>query len=427
MKAFTFFFSFLLSFDLGAQNMDLTDTSNLQAAGMPIVLRETKTSYGEIVAFHMTARGGVTLTSQAGALDLLIESLSKGTPSHTKEDIDRILTQTGAVFAINARQDSIDLSLKCLKKYLPTLLPMISEMIRVPLLVSDEVELVRRQMTAALKSELEHPDGILALSNHKTFFKGHPYYNRTSGFLETLPAIKREDLVALLPKIFNKQNVFFTVIGNLTKEETSSMVQTHFASLPEAARAAPLSALLQNDSKLSFEKFETPTTYFMARFKSPTLPDEDYPALTMAIQILDNRLFEEVRTKRALTYSVSASLGSSLSNSGLLYVSSTQLPEAVKVIFDEVKKIQTELISTEDLASQVRKFLSSWLLSREAPSSQARVFTYYEILGLGWAESNKFIERMKMVSPEQVRAAAQKYLKDYSSTVVGPKNEKIEF
>lgn len=406
--------------------MDLTDVSETQVAGIRVILRESGTSYGEIVAFHITARGGLTITDKAGALNLLMDSLPKGIPSHSKEEIDRIITQTGAVFSVEARQDSIELSLKCLKKYLPTLLPIISEMIRVPLLEKDEVELVRRQMTAALKSEMEHPDGVLSMMNHKSFFKNHPYYNRAAGYLDSLPKIKLEEIKELLPQVFNKQNIFFTIIGNLSKDEAKNFVSSYFGNLPEGKRAPTAPATITNESgKVDFEKFDSPTTYFMARYKGPALPNEDYPALTMAMQILDNRLFEEVRTKRALTYSVSAGLGSSIVNSGVLYVSSTQLQEAVKVIFDEVKKIQTENIPAPELTNQIRKFISSWFLSREAPTSQARVFTYYEILGLGWKESNKFIERLKQVTPDQVKAAAQKYLKDFTVTVVGPKSEPL--
>ncbi len=87
--------------------------------------------------------------------------------------------------------------------------------------------------------------------------------------------------------------------------------------------------------------------------------DPDYPPLVLASEILSHRLFEEVRTKRGLTYSVSAGLGNSGVNSGYFYVTSTQLPEAVKVIFDEVKKIQTEKIDVLTLELQVRKFTST--------------------------------------------------------------------
>lgn len=403
-------------------SMDLKDVTSFQSGTFPVILRSTK-SYGDIVALTITAKGGVTLTDKAGALDLVVDTVTKGTPSYSKEDIDRIFTEAGAVFSIDARADSIELSLKCLKKFLPTLLPIVAEMITVPLFRTEEVDLVKRQMTAALKNEQEHPDAMIGLLSHKAFYQGHPYLNRAGGYLETLPGLNRNDLVELLPKIFNKQNIFFTSVGDLTQGELSQLIQNYFGGIPDGkAVSSPAVPISNPINDIGFEKFDAPTTYFMARFKAPALKDEDYAPLTIAVEILGNRLFEEVRTKRALTYSVSASLGSSLSNSGVLYVSSTQIPEAVKVIYDEVKRIQTELVPAEDLRNQVSKFISSWWMGREAPMSQARIFNYYEISGLGWAKSNMFLERIQRTTAEQVRAAAQKYLKDYTVSMVGPQS-----
>jgi zinc protease len=158
----------------------------------------------------------------------------------------------------------------------------------------------------------------------------------------------------------------------------------------------------------------------MASFKAPALKEEDYPALVLATQILDNRLFEEVRTKRGLTYSVHCMLGNSASNSGSLYVSSTQLSEAVKVIFDEVKKLQTEVIEPAQIELQIRKFRSSWFLGRETSSSQTRIFSLYEMIGTGWKDANTFISRLNTVTPEKLQAAAKNYLKDYTFAIAGP-------
>jgi len=415
---------FILALSLGGSTMtrafDLSDTTEFQTGNLRSILRTTK-SYGDIVTMTISAKGGVLLSDRAGALDLLVSSLGKGTPSYSKEDIDRILNETGAVFGIDAKVDSVDASLKCLKKFLPKILPLASELIRVPLLKNDEVELVRKQMMAELRAEQETPDGVMALLNHQSFFKGHPYLNRANGFLDTIAGIKRDELVELLPKIFNQSNVLFSFVGDLSQAEVSQYLIQNFASLPEGTSPALSLPEIQNETKeIAFQKLHSPATYFMARFKAPGLTNEDYPALAIASEILGNRLFEEVRTKRALTYAVSANIGMSRSNTGVLYVSSTKLPEAVKVIFDEVKKMQTVPISAADLENQVKKFISNWYLTREAPSTQSAIFAMYEIQGLGWKASNTFIERVKACTPETVRAAAEKYIRDFTVTEVGP-------
>jgi len=402
------------------RGFDLSDVTEFKVGPLPVVLRSTK-DFGEIVAVQAIASGGVALTDKAGLLSLFAETLHKGTPSYSKEDIDHILSETGAVFDISARSESVELTLKCLKRHLPKVLPVVSEIVRLPLFRNEEIELTKSQMTAGLKGELEHPDGLLSLSAFRAFWQNHPYFNRPQGYLETIPGITRDDLVELLPRAFNSSNLTFVVVGDLSQQDVASMLETNFGGLPEGVKTAPVQTPPQNETKtVHFQKFDSPTTYFIASFKAPDLRSPDYPAMAMVSQILGDRLFEEVRTKRALTYSVSAGIGNRLINSGSLYVSSTKIPEAVKVIFDEVKKIQSDLIPSKDLELQVRKFASNWYLGREQASQQARVFLLYEEIGLGWRQSNTFVERLRQVTPDQVREAARNYLKDFTVAMVGP-------
>ena len=399
---------------------DLSDVSEFKVGSLPVVLRSTK-EFGDIVAVQAVAFGGVALTDKPGLLALFSESLHKGTPSYSKEDIDKIFAETGAVFDISARSEAIEISLKCLKKYLPKLLPVVSEIVRLPLFQNEEIEITRKQMISGLKGEQEHPDGLLGLLAYKAFWQNHPYLNRPEGFLDSMESLTRMDLVELLPRVFNLSNMSFVAVGDLTQQELSEMILTNFGDLPEGTKTNPVETLPQNDTRtIHFQKFESPTTYFVATFKAPDLRSQDYPAMAMVSQILGDRLFEEVRTKRALTYSVSAGMGNRLLNSGSLYVSSTKIPEAVKVIFDEVKRIQNELIPSKDLEVQIRKFASTWYLGREQASQQARVYMLYEELGLGWRQSNTFIDRLKTVTPDQVREAARNYLKDFTVALVGP-------
>ncbi len=408
-------------------SMDLKDVTSFPVETMPVILKSTK-AFGDIVAFEMTAGGTVTVPDKPGLLDLLVHTLNGGTKSYSKETIDRIFIERGAAFSIETRPDGTEISLKCLKKFLPELLPVLGEMLTAPLLEEKEIEITRSQMFANLKGEQDHPDGVLQLTLSRAFFQGHPYSNRASGYLESLPLLTREDLVDLLPKIFNKSNMFVTIIGDISREEATDLIRNNFSRLALGQKAAPVMVVPQNPvGEIVFKKMESPTSYFLAKFKAPSLMNPDYPALVLINQILDHRLFEEVRTKRALTYAVSSGLGNSGVNTGYLYVTSTQLTEATRVIFNEVKKIQTELIDKVSLELQIRKFTSTWYLGREQASSQATILALYEMIGNGWQNSDGFIKRLEAVTPEQMREVALKYFKDMTYGVVGPELPDLSF
>jgi len=410
---------------MSEQEFDLTrGVVSFSVKEMPVILNNTGPIHDvsdEIVALRINAFGGVNLTKKAGALDIFTKMLSRRTYSYSKEKIDEIFTRTGASVSASGSFESISVTIKCLKRFLPEVLPVISEMIRVPKFDPSELSLVLKQQESDLRSEMDTPDSVLGLRMHQLYFKNHPYFDRPSGYLDTINQITRDDLASLLFKTFNRNNVLFVLIGSMTEAETKAELERYFGNLPAGNRTIEIREQPKNDSSKVYDyPMKSPTTYFMAKFKAPSLESDDYPALSIATQILDNRLFDEVRTKRALTYSVSSSLGNSLINSGSLYVSSTKLPEAVGVIFEEVKKMQIGRVTQETIDMQVNKFLSSWFLNRETRASQAIILSLYEILGIGWENSNSFIKRLEKVNSDQIQEVMKKYFRDMSYVVVGP-------
>lgn len=290
-----------------------------------------------------------------------------------------------------------------------------------PLFDAKEVELSRQQLTSDLKGEQDHPDSLLGLITSKAFLRNHPYINRPGGYLDTIASVTRDDLTSTLFRVFNRNNLVYSIVGNLSKDEASQYIQKYFPSLPSGKKAPMVPQVIENKpGETVFAKLDSPTTYFLAKFKAPSLQHKDFPALVLGTQILDNRLFEEVRTKRALTYAVSSSISMRHANSGTLYVSSTKLPEAVEVMMNEVQKIKTEAVDKRTVELQVKKYLSSWYLARELSSSQARIFTVYELSGLGWEASNSFIERLEKVTPADIQRVMNEYYKEYTVGIVGP-------
>lgn len=436
--AFCFVLSFLAPFLIPAkgsllmsQSFDLTrEVSTFSVNTIPVILRSVPPEgqvTDEIFSMKITAFGGAKLADTPGVLEMMTRLMMRGSYSFSKEQIDETLTRTGTSLSISASGDSLSLSLKCLKKFLPEILPMVSDMIRNPKFDPQEMELVRTQLINDLKSEQEQPDSLLGLKMAEVFYGKHPYAVRPTGYLDTVPKIKRDDLTSALFKTFNKSNVLFTVVSMMQREELETLLEKYFVNLPEGRRMNEIVEAFENEtSQVHFVEFDAPTTYFMAKFSAPNLASEDYPALAIATQILDNKLFEEVRTKRGLTYSVYAGVGNSRINSGTFYVSSIQPEQAVEVMLEEIKKMQAAPVSKEEIELQVRKFLSGWYSGRETRSAQASIFELYEVLGIGWENSNSFIDRASRVTPEDIQRVMETYFQNMSFVTLGPKKPELE-
>jgi zinc protease len=148
-----------------------------------------------------------------------------------------------------------------------------------------------------------------------------------------------------------------------------------------------------------------------------TSPDMD--AMRIASSILRDRVFEEVRAKRNLSYAPDAFLRTQAANAGGIYVTAVDANQAVRVMLDEITRLQREPISSQDIQAVTAQYLTSYYLGQETNAAQAGDLALYEILGGGWRNSVEVIERLKAVTPADVQRVAQKYMRNIRFVVLG--------
>jgi predicted Zn-dependent peptidase len=149
------------------------------------------------------------------------------------------------------------------------------------------------------------------------------------------------------------------------------------------------------------------------------LTDPDYPAFRAATDYLSDRLFEEVRTRRNMTYAVAAGLESRAANRGRVYVTAVDPDTTMKVIFSTVKGIQQGPVTNENVSESVNAALTNYLLAQETNMGQAAALGLWEIAGGGWQNYQKFIDRYKKVTAADVQRVAQKYMNHARFVVIG--------
>src|SRR5206468_963305 len=104
------------------------DVESFSVDSVPVVLRKTD-AFGDIVAMNISAPGGVLASTKAGVLDLMAQVMAMGTESYSKERIDELFAEKGVHFSVDPRNDYLEVNIKCLKKFLPDVLPVVSEML----------------------------------------------------------------------------------------------------------------------------------------------------------------------------------------------------------------------------------------------------------------------------------------------------------
>jgi zinc protease len=395
-------------------------TEEFVVNGLKVILKENPAN--EIVSASLYLRGGVfNLTrATAGIEPLIFNTAMNGTKKFPKEVLNAELARMGTQITGNAGQDYSSVSLRCIKPNFDKSWDIFADVILNPTLDPKEVELSRTRLLTGIRQEKDNPDTYLRLIGDSLFYAGNPYALDPTGTEESVSKITVEQMRQFLKDNLVTSKLLLVVVGNVNKEDLWKKVAATFGTLPTGDYKAEFPPEVKHASaEVVVEPRQLPTNYIIGYFTAPSVRDADYYSMRMAMSIMQQRVFEEVRTKRNLSYAPAAFLQNRFANCANLYVTAVQPDTTVKVMLGEVKRLQTEFISGKELRDKITDFLTTYYLQNETNAAQASFLAQYELSGLGWQASEQFVQNMKQVTPEEVERVAQTYIRDIQFAVLG--------
>lgn len=382
-------------------------------------------------AGRLHIRGGVRnwAPAQAGIEGLALAVAAEGgTESLDKEAFSQRLTSLGANINGGGGNDDAALTMKTLTRNWDATFPLLADVLLHPGMPESEVALQKQRALAGLKGEGDSGDGALSLLVYRTLFAQHPYLARGSGWAETVATFDRAALLAHLAKLREQKRLVFIAVGDLDPAHVIEQVKAAFGALPAGNyEETPLPALQPTGPRLVTQAKKLPTAYVHASAPAVGWSSPEFPAAVVTTRVLSWRLFEEVRTKRNLSYAPSARLSSGgQAPFGLLYVTATDPNTTFKVMTDEVRRIRTELVPEKELLGTKSVYLTGWVETAETVDGQAGLMASALFNGGDWRLSRTLIDRIRAVTAAEVQAYAQKHLEKFSAVVVATEPEKLD-
>ena len=397
-----------------------TEVLRLEDTPVAVLLRPAKAN--EVVALRLYARGGSTTigAAQAGADLLYARSARRGTENFPKAILNAELARMGSEVGCRADEDLTVFHLRCLRRHFERSWEIFVDVVSRPLLASEDIEVVRRQMLLAIRQRDDDPDGRLGDVARAHVYSGHPYAPNPDGTLESVSALDADALRAHARARLLRANLFLVAVGDLEPEMIATRVRDAFAALPAGNAPVPLPpALAFTRSRLQSEARELPTNYILGQFAAPALADADHPAAMVTLSVLRDRLFEEVRTKRNLSYAPGAGLGSHAANLGWIYVTATEPQPTMRVMLDEMRRLCDQTLDAKELHDKVQVYVTSYHLQNETNQAQASFLARYELLGGGWQRAGAFVSRLEALTPAEIRTSAQAMFRQVQYTYLG--------
>jgi predicted Zn-dependent peptidase len=260
---------------------------------------------------------------------------------------------------------------------------------------------------------------------------GSGFGNITIGTEETVKSIDREKILRFIKKYYTPQNLVISIAGNIKPEEAKQLVSTAFSGYsgnfrtPDEATTEPVACITLKEKK-------TEQVHLIIGTKGVSQTDPDRYAFSILDNILggsmSSRLFQEIREKRGLAYSV-FSFNQSFKNAGLcgIYAGTRKenFEKTVDLILNEVKKIKKNGITKEEFERAKEFIKGSLVLALESSNSRmnymGRSYFYYDKI----LTVDETLSQIDAVKPEKIIEIAESHYtnKYLSLAVIGDFNE----
>ena len=374
------------------------------------------------VAAGLFIRGGArNLTDKdAGIENLMLNTAEEGSVKFPRETLRRELSRTGGEIGSSISNDYSALSLASTRRNFDRSWEIFTDVALHPAFAPADIERARAQIETGLREQETDNDNFLNILQERLIYVNHPYANSVRGTFESLDKFTARDLKDYHQKVMQTSKLLLVVVGDIDPKEIQMRVAATFGKLPRGDyKDAPFPTLDFSKPTLDVTTRQIPTNYVQGVFDAPSLSNPDYYAMRVAVTILQGRIYQEVRQKRQLSYAPNAELGSAASNTGNIYVTAVDANQAVGVMLDEVNNLKTGTVDTETIDGVSGHFLTLYYIDQQSNIAQAGELAKYELIGGGWRNAFAFLDKIRDVTPAQVQAVAQKYIKNIRFIVVG--------
>jgi zinc protease len=345
---------------------------------------------------------------------------SGGTQKHPAGKLNTILEQKAASVETNISDSSGSASFSTLTEDLETVFPLFAEVLRQPAFAPEQLGILKNQQQGSIARRNDDPEAIAEREFNKVIYGSTSPYARTSEY-DTINNISRQDVISFYQTYVRPENIILGIVGDFTTEQMIERVNNAFGNwrvkTPAAALEPPAATQKYDQGIFAIDRPQQTQSNVLlghigGRFDSP-----DYPTLSVLNGVLNGfggRLFNEVRSRQGLAYSVYAAWNPSYDYDGMFIAGGqTQTNNTVPFIqsvTNEIKKLRNELVTEQELANAKESILNSFVFNFQNPSQTLSRLMRYEYFDYPEDFIFTYQDKVQNTSREDILDTAQKYL-----------------
>jgi predicted Zn-dependent peptidase len=352
-------------------------------------------------------------TPEINGVSHMLEHMAfKGTARRTARQIAEEIEAVGGFINAHTARDHTAYYAKVLKEDVPLAVDILADILQHPAI--DPQELAREQevVVQEIAQAIDAPDDIIFDHFQSTAYPGQAVGRPVLGTAELVRGFTHDTLASFIGRHYGPARMIVASAGNIRHDEVLNMVTKQFVALPPST-PAPEDAprYVGGDFR---ESRDTEQVHLVLGFDSVGASDPDIYAASVLSTLLgggmSSRLFQEVREKRGLAYTVYSFVGA-LNDGGLfgVYASTGEedAHETLSVVCDEVMKV-TKGVTEDELARARAQFRAGLLMSLESTDTRSerlarQISTYGRPLTI-----DEVVEKIEAVDSDAVTRVAKR-------------------
>ncbi|TJY43139.1 insulinase family protein [Cohnella pontilimi] len=356
--------------------------------------------------------------------------LFKGTNRHSAKEIaDRFDGIGGNVNAFTSKEYTCYYA-KVLDQHLPIAVDVLADMFFESQLADTELAKEKNVILEEISMYEDTPDDTVHDLASRAAYGDHPLAWSILGTAERLGAMGPEHLRRYMKEHYRIDNTVISMAGNVG-EEVLELIERHFGRFDvRGADPALEHPLFRSDSL--FHRKKTEQNHLCLTFPGVSISNENLYAMILLNNTIgggmSSRLFQEIREKRGLAYSV-YSYHTSYADSGLFTVYAGTAPKQTKDVYDLTMELLQELadkgLSEAELSRGKEQLKGNLILSLESTSSRMNRLGKNELMLGRHYTLDEMLERIDRVSLDDVGAMMAHIMKEPCAIALVGANEKV--
>lgn len=361
---------------------------------------------------------------QWGLAHLTNAALITGTQTLNADQIAIQFDQWGAALVNDVDQDTAVLGLRALSTHesLESAIKLLSQILAAPSFPNNQFLRLQKQNLRAIQANQQAPGNVASDTLFKSLYGKHGYAHPILGSDQTVTALTRNDLISFYQRYYTPQTTYLILVGNISAIQARTIAAQLAAALPRRHTDSFLPRIVAVDKRKSptcqHILFPSAQTHVLIGGIGISRGDPDFFPLMLGNHMiggsdLTSRLFQEVREKKGLAYSVySHFIAFKEPGPFLIGLQSRneKANEAVQLVYKILDKFMKEGPSEEEFTSAKRSVIGKFQVNLASNGAMVNALSSLAFYQLPLDYFDNYAQKIQAVTRDQVRQAMQKHL-----------------